>query len=135
MSSSKKSLSELEQHIMDAVWAKGRLTADEVRAALTPARILKDSTVRTVLRRLEEKGYVRHSVEGRTYLYQAADQPQRVAAEAVRTIIDKLCGGSVEALLVGLVDHEVVDRGELQALAQRIGQEKKAQEKSTKERK
>lgn len=129
MSSSKKTLSELEQRIMDAVWRRSSITADEVREALAPERILKDSTIRTVLRRLEEKGYLRHSVEGRTYLYQAADGPQRVAAEAVQSIIDKLCGGSVEALLVGLVDHEVLNREELQALAQRIGREKKAKER------
>lgn len=129
MSSSKKTLSELEQRIMDAVWRRSPITADEVREALAPDRILKDSTIRTVLRRLEEKGYLRHSVEGRTYLYQAADGPQRVAAEAVQSIIDKLCGGSVEALLVGLVDHEVLPREELQALAQRIGREKKAKER------
>lgn len=129
MSSSKKTLSELEQRIMDAVWRRSSITADEVREALAPERILKDSTIRTVLRRLEEKGYLRHSVEGRTYLYQAADGPQRVAAEAVQSIIDKLCGGSVEALLVGLVDHEVLNREELQALAQRVGREKKAKER------
>ncbi len=129
MSSSKKTLSGLEQRIMDAVWRRSPITADEVREALAPDRILKDSTIRTVLRRLEEKGYLRHSVEGRTYLYQAADGPQRVAAEAVQSIIDKLCGGSVEALLVGLVDHEVLNREELQALAQRIGREKKAKER------
>ena len=129
MSSSKKTLSELEQRIMDAVWRRSPITADEVREDLAPDRILKDSTIRTVLRRLEEKGYLRHSVDGRTYLYQAADGPQRVAAEAVQSIIDKLCGGSVEALLVGLVDHEVLPREELQALAQRIGREKKAKER------
>lgn len=129
MSSAKKTLSELEQRIMDAVWRRSPISADEVREALAPERILKDSTVRTVLRRLEEKGYLGHSVEGRTYLYQAADGPQRVAAEAVQSIIDKLCGGSVEALLVGLVDHEVLPREELQALAQRIGREKKAKER------
>ena len=48
------------------------------------------------------------------------ERPQKVAARAVKQIIDKLCGGSVEELLVGMVDHEVLDRKELQHLAQKI---------------
>jgi predicted transcriptional regulator len=58
--------------------------------------------VRTVLRRLEEKGYLRHEVDGRTFVYHATQHRRGVAARAVQQIIDRFCGGSVEQLLVGM---------------------------------
>src|SRR5579883_1869024 len=63
-------LGELEHEVMQLVWAHGPITAEEVRERLS--RRLKESTVRTVLRRLEDKGYTTHTVDGRTYVYQAA---------------------------------------------------------------
>jgi predicted transcriptional regulator len=78
-----------------------------------------------VLRRLEEKGYLTHSVDGRTFLYQPAEPRQVVAGRAVKRIVDWFCDGSVENLLVGMVDSKVLDRKELQRLAERIAAAKK----------
>ena len=111
-------LGELERSILSIVWRKGTLTAEQVREEL--GRPLKDSTIRTVLRRLEEKGYVAHAVENRTFLYRPAETRQRVAGRAAKRIVDWFCEGSVEALLVGMVDSKVLDRAELQRLADRI---------------
>lgn len=111
-------LGELERNILSIVWRKGALTAEQVREEL--GRPLKDSTIRTVLRRLEEKGYVVHTVENRTFLYRSAETRQRVAGRAAKRIVDWFCEGSVEALLVGMVDSKVLDRTELQRLADRI---------------
>jgi len=111
-------LGELERDLLLLVWRLGSTTADQVREAL--GRPLKDSTIRTVLRRLEEKGYLEHSVENRTFIYRPAESPQRVAGRAVKRIVDWFCAGSVEALLVGMVDSKVLDKDELQRLANRI---------------
>ncbi len=100
------------------VWRKAEINAEQVREEL--GRPLKDSTIRTVLRRLEEKGYLTHSVEERTFVYRPAETRQRVAGRAVKRIVDWFCEGSVEALLVGMVDSKVLDRAELQRLAERI---------------
>jgi BlaI family transcriptional regulator, penicillinase repressor len=113
-------LGELERSILLTIWRKGTLTAEQVREEL--GRPLKDSTIRTVLRRLEEKGYLAHTVEDRTFLYRPAESRQRVAGRAVKRIVDWFCAGSVEALLVGMVDSKVLDRNELQRLAERIAQ-------------
>ena len=78
-----------------------------------------------MLKRLEEKGYVIHTVDGRTNVYSGADAPHSVAAGAIRQIIARFCGGSVEQLLVGMVNNEVVDERELQRLAQRIAKRRK----------
>lgn len=111
-------LGDLERDLLLLVWRLGSTTADQVREAL--GRPLKDSTIRTVLRRLEEKGYLEHSVENRTFIYRPAESPQRVAGRAVQRIVDWFCAGSVEALLVGMVDSKVLDKQELQRLANRI---------------
>ena len=81
---------------------------------------MKDSTMRTVLRRLEEKGYLTHEIEGRTFVYKASDARQNVAVRAVKGIIDRFCGGSAEQLLLGMVDNAVLDRQQLERLARRI---------------
>ncbi len=116
-------LGELERGILTIVWRLGSVTAEQVREELD--RPLKDSTVRTVLRRLEEKGYLAHTVENRTFLYRPAESRQRVAGRAVKRIVDWFCEGSVEALLVGMVDSKVLDRAELQRLATRIAEAQK----------
>ena len=120
----RKPLSELEHLIMDVLWARTTATAEDLREALAGRHPMKESTVRTILKRLEEKGYARHTVEGRTNIYSGRDAPRNVAAKAVRQIIDRLCGGSVEQLLVGMVANDVVDERELQRLAARIAQRK-----------
>ncbi len=111
-------LGELEREILSIVWRLGATTAEQVREELD--RSLKDSTVRTVLRRLEEKGYLAHSLENRTFIYRPAESRQKVAGRAAQRIVDWFCEGSVEALLVGMVDSKVLDRDELQRLADRI---------------
>src|SRR5262245_51310817 len=93
--SPRKRLSELEHQIMEILWTRGPATSDQVRQALEPRRPLKDSTVRTILRRLQEKGYVQHRIEGRTYIYTGVEQPRNLAVRAVRQIIDRFCNGSV----------------------------------------
>jgi BlaI family transcriptional regulator, penicillinase repressor len=111
-------LGELERDILTIVWRLGNVTAEQVREGLE--RPLKDSTIRTVLRRLEEKGYLAHQTENRTFVYRPAESRQKVAGRAVKRIVDWFCDGSVEALLVGMVDSKVLDRGELKRLAERI---------------
>jgi len=115
-----KSLGQLEQLVMDYVWSNGLATAETCRESLAAKWAMKDSTVRTVLRRLEEKGYLTHEVDGRTYIYKPVDARQNVAARAVKQIIDRFCGGSVEQLLVGMVDNDVLDQDQLQEVARKI---------------
>jgi BlaI family penicillinase repressor len=122
-----KNIGEVEQMVMDYVWSHGQVTAEACREALAPRRPMKESTIRTVLRRLEQKGYVTHEVDGRTFIYRAAELRQNVAVRAVKSIIDRFCGGSAEELVIGMVDNAVLDRKQLERLAQKIGQRKAAQ--------
>jgi len=115
-----KPLSGLEHLVMSVIWERESATGEEVRTALASRHPMKESTARTILTRLEEKGYLNRRVDGRTNVYSGVDAPQSVAAGAVRQIIDRLCGGSVEQLLIGMVDDEVLSERELQRLAQKI---------------
>ena len=65
-----------------------------------------------------------HKVDGRTFVYRAVDTKRKVAAEAARQIVDRFCGGSVEELLVGLVDNQVLQPKQLQRLAEKIASRK-----------
>jgi BlaI family penicillinase repressor len=121
---SRKPLSELEHRVMQVLWRLGPSRAEQVRDALAASRPLKDSTIRTLLRRLHAKGYVTHEVDGRTFIYRGVETPRNVAAKAVRQIIDRFCDGSLEQLLVGMVENKVIDGAELQELARKIGRSK-----------
>jgi BlaI family transcriptional regulator, penicillinase repressor len=116
-------LGDLEHEVMQLVWASGPTTAEAVRERL--ARPLKESTVRTVLKRLEDKGFVTHSVNGRTYVFEAVETRGNVAARAVRRIVDWMCNGSVEEVLVGMVDTAVLNPAQLRRLAEKIAKAKK----------
>lgn len=111
-------LGDLEHELLTILWAQGEMTAFAVRKQV--ARKLTDATIRTVLRRLEEKGYVTHSVVSGTFIYSARESAETTAATAVQGIVDRFCGGSLERVLLGLVDAGFVDPNQLAALAGKL---------------
>ena len=124
MFSGKKNLSNLEHLVMDVLWKRGPSTSEDVRLALEKKHFMKESTARTILKRLEDKGYVRHRVEGRTNIYSGMEPGQ--------TLLPGRSGGSSTTsmadlwknLLVGMVNNEVVDSQELASLARKIARRK-----------
>ena len=117
-------LTELQQAILELLWSEGSATAERIRDGLRPVHVLKDPTVRTLLRRLEARGYVTHRVEGKIFEYRAAMPRRSVAARAVRQIIERLCSGSVEQFLVGMVDEKVLSLREIERLAETVRKQK-----------
>ena len=130
-----KNMGQVEQLVMDYLWTHGPSSSEACREGLASSRPMKDSTIRTVLRRLEEKGYVTHAIEGRTYIYKASDARQNVAVRAVKGIIDRFCGGSAEQLLLGMVDNAVLNRKQLERLARKIAEQELAQKEIAKQEK
>jgi len=123
MSNELPDLGDLERDVMQLVWAHAPISADDVRKRLK--RGLKDSTIRTVLRRLKAKGFVTHTTEGRTFFYSAAEPREHVAARAVKRVVDWFGNGSLEDVLVGMVDTNMLNEKELEALAKTIAKAKK----------
>ncbi len=117
-------LGDLEHELLTLLWKHGAMTAVAVRRALT--RDLKDPTIRTVLRRLEEKGYVSHTVERGTFIYTAKETRERAAAKAVQGIVDKFCGGSLERMLLGLVEASLIEPKQLGAIVGKVTRSQKA---------
>ena len=127
-----KNLGDVEQSVMDYIWAHGPSTSEACREGLAASRPMKDSTIRTVLRRLEEKGYLTHEIDRRTFIYRASDARQNVVVRAVKGIIDRFCGGSAEQLLLGMVDNAVLDRKQLERLARKVADRATAEKKEGK---
>src|SRR5580704_17974992 len=109
-------LTELENDVMQAVWDAAPCSVEAVHQVVSRNHNVKETTVRTLLRRLEQKGYLRHEAQGRAYVYHATEPSRSLAARAVRQIIDRLCQGSVEELVSGMVDANVLSQGELKQL-------------------
>jgi predicted transcriptional regulator len=125
-------LSALEHEVMQAIWASGPCTSERVHQSVSRLRDLKEVTIRTVLRRLEQKGYVLHDLEGRAYIYRAVEAPRSLAARAVRHILDRFCHGSVDELVSGLVEANVLSDAELAALETSIKTRTRARARSAK---
>lgn len=119
-----QALTPLEQFIMEYVWGHPDCTAEMCREGVADQRALKDSTIRTILRKLEEKGYASHQVEGRTFVYRAVDTRRNVAVRAAQQLIERFCDGSVEELLVGLVDNQLLKPKQLRQLVEKIASRK-----------
>ena len=117
---SRRPPTELQQAILDSLWSSGGATAEQIREGLLPAYRLKDSSVRTLLRRLEVRGYVSHRLDGKTFVYEATMAPKRVAAHSVRQIIDRFWSGSVEQFLTGMVDEKILTPAKIARLARKI---------------
>lgn len=113
-------MSRLEERVMEIVWARGACTVDELIDALRGRRRLRDSTARTLLSRLEEKGYVRHKASGRKNVYVPRVAKGREAMRRLRDLADRFWGGSVERMLVGMVEGEAIGRDDLRRLVDRL---------------
>jgi predicted transcriptional regulator len=120
-------LTDLENDVMKAVWGLGASSVEAVHGVVSQTRRAKETTVRTMLRRLESKGYLRHEVSGRAYIYHAVEAPRSLAARAVRQIIDRFCQGSVEELVSGMVDAKVLSKTELKRLEEFVRGQRKEQ--------
>jgi BlaI family transcriptional regulator, penicillinase repressor len=106
-------LTDLENEVMQVVWDSEPCSVEAVYDVVSRQRDLKETTVRTLLRRLEHKGYLQHEEEGRAYVYRATEPSRNLAARAVRQIIDRFCQGSVEELVNGMVEAKVLSKDEI----------------------
>lgn len=99
---------------MAVLWARGSGTVAEVRDAL--ADEFARTTVLTMLRILEDKGYVRHKSEGKAHRYFATVDPQAAGRTALTRILDTMFGGSHELLFAELVSDRAIGREKLKQL-------------------
>src|SRR5215204_3424267 len=116
-------LGERELEVMTWLWANGSGTVTEVKDGLDDP--LAYTTVLTILRNLEAKGFLRRQDEGRAHRYFPRVQQKAARKRAIRRLIDTLFLGSPEALLSHLVDEHDLSAAELRRIAKRLAGQSK----------
>ena len=125
MAEKRRELPELtpaQGEIMEIIWDCGEVSASEVRRILGRTRKVARNTVRTLLERMEEKGWINHREEGRTFLYAAAQPREATIGQKVQEVVETVCGGSAEALVTALLDYRGLNAGELMRIRQMLAQ-------------
>ena len=108
--------SERELEILKVLWELGSGSVREVHQRLCPNDELAFNTVQTTLRIMEDKGLVTHRSEGRTFIYYPQHSRERVA----RRFLDKVFDGSLDQLVLTLLQTEDTSAGELKELERLI---------------
>jgi predicted transcriptional regulator len=115
-------LTEVEQRLMEIVWAAGPVTVGQVVEAIPEAERPAYNTVQTMMKILERKGYVKHRAEGRAFVYQAVVDRDAAARTALSQVVQRFFGGSPRELALNLIqgDHLTeADLDELEGLIKR----------------
>jgi BlaI family transcriptional regulator, penicillinase repressor len=114
-----------ELDLLEVLWERGSATVAEVRDALTDD--LAYNTVLTILRRMEDKGYVRHEGEGRAHRYFPILERENVRRSALQRLLDGVFGGSPELLLTQIVSDRRLSEAQIRRL-QRLLEERLPEE-------
>ncbi len=127
-------LTEAQREIMEIVWEREEVTVSEVRDALVEKRDLARNTVQTMIVRLEEKGWLKHRTDGRTFVY-SAKRPRTVSLGAkVSQMVDRLFAGSPEELVTALLDYRDISPEEIERIRAMIDKAETKQKRTTKQR-
>lgn len=130
MSPSRKSpsqLTPLELRIMQVLWEKGASTVQAVQERL-PGESLAYTTVQTMLNVLQRKGKVKRRLVGKAYEYRPVLSRERALREAAGDLLDRMFGGSVDALLMSLVKSRQIDATKLAKLQRLIDEGERTEE-------
>jgi predicted transcriptional regulator len=109
-------LGDLQLLIMRCLWQRGEATVAQVHETLRPIRRLALTTIATMLRKMEEKGLVRHRLEGRQFVYRPMIAEQEVRRSMIGDLIQRLFDGDAKALLNHLLTEGEIDATELAEL-------------------
>ena len=96
-----------ESQIMKIIWDNDKASVEDIQAKL-PDRLV-DSTIRTMLQIMEDKGYVTFHKQSRAKIYRAIIEREEIQSSAIQQMIDRLFGGSAEMLLARMVESKLVD--------------------------
>jgi BlaI family transcriptional regulator, penicillinase repressor len=110
------SLGAAEAEVLHLLWSLKEATAQQIWDNLPRARVIELGTVQTMLRRLREKGYVKHRVEGKVHVFLPAVKPERVLSKTVGDLLNRFFGGDAVPLMMHLAESRRISRADLKRL-------------------
>ncbi len=113
-------LTDAELRLMEVLWKRGAATVSEVVENLPKSVPLAYSTVLTTLRILENKGYLRHTKDGRAFIYRPVVRREQARENAVTHLLRRFFDDSPELLMLNLIEGKRIDAKELARLRKRI---------------
>jgi len=121
-------LGRLELQIMSVVWNKGSATVHDVKEALTRGRKPAYSTILTMMRKLEAKGYLEHDVADRTFVYRATISREQARHSMLGDLLERVFEGSPSLLVSSLVEQNHITEDELREIRKLIAERKRQNE-------
>ncbi len=115
-------LGKLELQIMNVVWDRHQATVHDVKDALSQGRKHAYSTILTMMRKLEQKGYLEHEVRDRTYVYRATVGRQAVRRGLLGDLLERAFDDSPALLLNNLLEHKHISEDELREIRKLIAE-------------
>ncbi len=115
-----RAMSPAETEILRLVWQRGEATVQQIHEALPPGRKVAYKTVQTLLRRLEEKGYLTHKIAGKAHVFCPAVQREAVVKRTVLDFLDRLFGGDPKPLMHFLAQEGRIDAEDIEELKKLI---------------
>lgn len=100
-------LSEAQLEIMEIVWEREEVTVADVWKTLGERRTVTRNTVQTLMSRLDERGWLRHRADGKTFFYQAAHPQEAAQRQLVRKLVQSAFGGEAGGLVMALLENGV----------------------------
>ncbi|MFN8580464.1 MAG: BlaI/MecI/CopY family transcriptional regulator [Gemmatimonadaceae bacterium] len=122
MQTNETQLTDLQLAIARVLWDRGECTVLEVQSALSPERKLAQTTVATLLTRLEKRGIVSHRTNGRQFLYRATVTEPEVKGSMVGQLTDLLFSGRPTDLISHLLNTRDVRAGDLTEVKRMIAE-------------
>jgi BlaI family penicillinase repressor len=116
------SLTDGEARLMTVLWARTSATVAEIVAALEPQGSVNYSTVQTLLRILEKKGYLEHRKSGRAFVYRPVVDQQQARRRALSHLLARLFNDSPSLLVLNVLEHERISPEELKRVKQMLDQ-------------
>jgi len=118
-------ISDAEWAVMEEIWRRHPVTALEVVQKLGPSRQWQDQTIRTMLRRLIDKGALTYRAEGKVYYYEPAVSREQCVRLESRSFLERVFGGAAKPLLVQMVQDADLSREDITELRKLLAKKEK----------
>src|SRR5262245_50187582 len=122
---------ERELEILKVLWARGASSVRDVYEELRRQRPVAQNTVQAFLRTMEEKGLVRHRLEGRTFIYEPTRERQQTTQQLASDLLQRAFDGAVDQLVQSVLSLRQPTRDELSRLEEMIARLRSSRRKTS----